>query len=109
MAHSSPSRERGRLAGIHHGGQRARPEDDQDREVYWIPLQKRCGGYGEVSDGGVVVWVVAADFLAIHNSVDWGLQDHFKTTISVPYGSKSAFECHSCLLVSVVYQRLANS
>jgi transposase InsO family protein len=28
-------------------------------------------------------------------------QTHFRTTISVPYGSKSAFERHSCLLVSV--------
>ena len=36
-------------------------------------------------------------------------QTHFRTTISVPYGSKSAFECHSCLLVSVAYKRLANS
>jgi len=36
-------------------------------------------------------------------------QDHFRTTISVPYGSKSAFECHSCLLVSVCLPALANS
>lgn len=56
------------------------------------------------------------------NSLDlWGIfgqfsrkkrradQTHSRTTISVPYGSKSAFECHSCLLVSVDYTHPANS
>ena len=37
-----------------------------------MPGQKRYRGGGEVWDGGVVVWVVAADFLVIYNSVDWG-------------------------------------
>jgi hypothetical protein len=33
----------------------ARAEDHEDRKVCWIPRQKRYGGCGEVSDGGVVV------------------------------------------------------
>ena len=34
--------------------------------------QEGYGGSGAISDGRVVVWVVAADFLVIYNSVDWG-------------------------------------
>jgi hypothetical protein len=50
----------------------ARAEDDEDREAHWIPHQKGYGGSGAISDGRVVVWVVAADFLVIFNSLDWG-------------------------------------
>jgi hypothetical protein len=61
------------LAGIPDGGRRSeRRSSIEDHIASQDARQKRCGGYGEDSDGGVVVWVVAADFLAIHNSVDWG-------------------------------------
>ena len=51
----------------------------------------------------------ARDKCARSNDTPLQIHTHFRPTKSVPNGSKSAFECHSCLLVSVDYPRLENS